>query len=89
LNDTDTLTLYELDNDEEKQNEIMSLIPRIRKYYSFNNIRGVGEPEKIKRPWLSIIKQLLKKKYKITRKDHRIYGDGKVIRTVLYQFEEK
>tara|TARA_B100000315_G_C14099220_1_gene372922 strand:+ start:83 stop:424 length:342 start_codon:yes stop_codon:yes gene_type:complete len=89
LNDTDTLTLYELDNDEEKQNEIMSLIPKIRKYYSFNNIRGVGEPEKIKRPWLSIIKQLLKKKYKITRKDHRIYGGDKVIRTILYKFEEK
>lgn len=36
------------------------LIPTIRKYFSFNNIKAVGEPHRIKRPWLSIIKQLTK-----------------------------
>jgi hypothetical protein len=46
--------------DLEKQEKIINLIPKIRKYYSFNNIKAVGEPEKIKRPWLSIIKQLYK-----------------------------
>ena len=25
----------------------MNLIPTIRKYYSFNNIKSVGEPEKL------------------------------------------
>lgn len=43
------ITLYELDQDLEKQNKIMKLIPIIRKYYSFNNLKAVGEPERIKR----------------------------------------
>ena len=47
--------------------KIINLIPIIRKYYSFNNIKAVGEPGKIKRHWLSIIKQLCKVRYKITR----------------------
>ena len=54
-------TLYELDKNEEIQKKIMELIPEIRKYYSFNGIKAVGEPNKIKRPWLSIIKHLIKK----------------------------
>ena len=58
-------TLYELDKNEEIQKKIMELIPEIRKYYSFNGIKAVGEPNKIKRPWLSIIKHLIKKKYNI------------------------
>lgn len=83
------ITLYELENDLEKQEKIINLIPKIRKYYSFNNIKAVGEPEKIKRPWLSIIKQLVKERYTISSKDHRIYQDGGiVIRTILYEFYE-
>ena len=85
----DKITLYELDNDNEKQNKIMNLIPTIRKYYSFNNIKAVGEPEKIKRPWLSIIKQLCKIKYNITPEKIRIYKNNQVIRTVLYYFYDK
>jgi len=61
----------------------------IKKYYSFNNIKAVGEPEKIKRTWLSIIKQLCKVRYKITRKYHRIYkDDGIVIITILNHFKD-
>jgi hypothetical protein len=59
-------TLYELDKNEEIQKQVMELIPEIRKYYSFNGIKAVGEPNKIKRPWLSIIKHLIKQKYMIT-----------------------
>lgn len=87
LNDEKTITLYELDNDKNKQTKLINLIPKIRKYYSFNNIKAVGEPKKIKRPWLSIIKQIPKSKYKISRKDHRIKKDDKTIRTIIYSFE--
>lgn len=59
-------TLYELDKNEEIQKQIMELVPEIRKYYSFNGIKAVGEPNKIKRPWLSIIKHLIKQKYMVT-----------------------
>lgn len=79
-------TLYELDKNEKIQNQIMDLIPEIRKWFSFNNMKSVGEPLKIKRPWLSIIKNLLKKQYKIDSVDYRLKEDGKEIRTHKYSF---
>jgi hypothetical protein len=82
---TNIITLYELDNDKEKQEKIIELIPYIRKYFSFNSIKAVGEPHRIKRPWLSIIKQITKLKYTITAKDHRIKMCDKVERTILYR----
>ena len=61
-------TLYELDKNEEIQKQIMELIPEIRKYYSFNGIKSVREPNKIKRHLLSIIKNLTKEKYNLEMK---------------------
>ena len=43
--------------------------------------------EKIKRPWLSIIKHLIKKKYNIISLDHHFTENGKHIRTQKYFFE--
>ena len=89
IEDKKQITLYELDNDIKTQKEIMDLIPDIRKYFSFNNLKAVGEPERIKRPWLSIIKQLTKKEYNLYRKDYRIYKEDKdIIRTIIYTFEK-
>ena len=85
LPETNTITLYELDNDKEKQKKIIELIPEIRKYFSFNSMKAVGEPHRIKRPWLSIIKQITKLKYAITTKDHRIKVGDKVERTIQYR----
>ena len=79
-------TLYELDKNEEIQKQIMVLIPEIRKYYSFNGIKAVGEPNKIKRPWLSIIKNLLKTKYNIVSKDFQFTENEIHIRTHIYKF---
>jgi len=73
LKNKNTYTLYELDKNEEIQNKIMELIPEIRKWFSFNGLKAVGEPSKIKRPWLSIIKQLTKTKYNIESKDFEHY----------------
>ena len=50
LTNKNTYTLYELDKNEEIQNKIMELIPEIRKWFSFNGLKAVGEPSKIKRP---------------------------------------
>ena len=77
-------TLYELDKNEEIQKKIMELIPDIRKYYAFNNLKAVGEPNKRKRPWLSIIKNLLKLKYTIESIDFRIMDNNIEIRTHKY-----
>ena len=81
-----TYTLYELDKNEDIQNNIMQLIPEIRKYFSFNGLKAVGEPKRIKRPWLSIIKQLTKTKYKMESKDLQLTENGNVIRTHQYHF---
>jgi hypothetical protein len=88
LDNENSILLYNLDNNKEKQNMILALIPEIRKYYSFSTIIGASEPTKAKRPYLSIIKQITKSKYKINSSDFRIKEEGNEdIRTIKYVFE--
>ena len=89
IEDNTQITLYELDNDIKKQKEIMNLIPDIRKYFSFNNLKAVGEPERIKRPWLSIIKQLTKEQYTLYKKYYRIYQKMEVLLGLFYIHSQK
>jgi len=79
LDNENSIILYNLDNDKIKQNKILKLIPEIRKYYSFSTIIGASEPTKAKRPYLSIIRQLTKSKYKLNSYDYRIKEDGEKI----------
>lgn len=57
------------DTNKEKQQLILDLIPIIRKYFSYACRKGVREPEKVKRPYLSIIKHITKTKYNIYNTD--------------------
>ena len=57
---------------EERCDRRRELIPDISKYFSFNSIKAVGEPHRIKRTWLSVIKKITKIKYTISAKDYRI-----------------
>ena len=86
LENNNIINLCELDNDLEKQQKIMELIPEIRKWFSFNGIKAVGEPTKIKRPWLSIIKHLTKTKYTLESKEYRFCIDNIFARTQKYIF---
>jgi hypothetical protein len=86
LENKNSYTLYQLDNNKEIQNKIMELIPEIRKWFSFNCMKAVGEPSKIKRPYLCIIKYLLKDKYKIESKDFHFTINDEYIRTKKYTF---
>jgi len=86
LEHKNTYTLYELDKNVEIQQKIMKLIPEIRKWFSFNNMKAVGEPSKRTRPWLCIIKQLTKNKYILESKDLQFTENGKHIRTQVYTF---
>ena len=86
LENNNLINLCDLDSDTNKQKQIMELIPEIRKYYSFNGIKAVGEPNKIKRPWLSIIKFFTKTKYNLESKDFQFTENGKYIRTHIYSF---
>ena len=78
--------LYELDNNEKKQKEIIELGEDIKKYYSCSTCRGINIPD-CKRPYLSIIRFLLKKNgYEFYSKDYSINqgDDKKYIRTKKY-----
>lgn len=86
LENKNTYTLYELDQNEEIQTRIIKLIPEIRKWFAFNNMKAVGEPVRIKRPWLSIIKNLLKSKYTIENKEHQFKINEKWIKSPIYIF---
>jgi hypothetical protein len=86
LKNKNTYTLYELDKCEEIQTKIMELIPEIRKWFAFNNIKAVGEPDRIKRPWLSIIKQLVKTKYTIENNEQQFKVNEKWIKSPMYIF---
>lgn len=86
LDDENSITLYALDNDEDKQKKIMKLSINIRKYFTFTGIAGVKE--KMKRPWLSIIKNVCKLKYKITMKDKWVNIDGRGFKTTMYTFTQ-
>jgi len=86
LENKHTYTLYELDKNEEIQKQIMDLIPEIRKWFAFNNMKAVGEPDKRKRPWLSIIKHLIKSKYIIENKEQQFKVNGKWIKSPMYIF---
>lgn len=82
-------TLYELDNNVDKQNDIMSLIPEIRKYFTFTLMKGVRYPDDTMRPWLSIIKHMTKLEYNMISYDYRMMIDDKKIRTKRYMFIKK
>jgi hypothetical protein len=88
LENNNVINLCDLDSGINKQKQIMELIPEIRKYYSFNGIKAVGEPNKIKRPWLSIIKHLTKEKYNLASKEYRFFDgkENKYLRTQKYIF---
>ena len=90
LDNNNSIILYELDNDKIKQDKILELIPDIRKYFSFTSVIGASEPDKAKRPYLSIIRQLTKSKYNMLSCDYRIKEEEKEdIRTKKYLFIEK
>jgi hypothetical protein len=91
LDEKNSITLYELDKDIEKQQKILDLIPDIKKYYSSSKIPGAYyySTDRIVRPWLSIIKYLIKNKYEMCSTDYRISIDNKKIRTKRYLFLEK
>ena len=83
LENKNRYTLYELDHNEDIQKQIMELIPEIRKWFAFNNMKAVGEPERIKRPWLSIIKKLVQPKYSIENKEGQFKINEKWINLIL------
>ena len=87
--ENNTITLYEIDNNETMKQQLMDLIPEIRRWFSFAHINPISNPDNYKRPYLTIIKQITKKKWEIKYQDFRIYQQQDIIRTQQYIFTKK
>lgn len=84
-----SITLYDLDNDEDKKQKINALIPEVRKYFNFSHIKGAREPEKVKRPYLSLIRHITRLKYDIKNTRIRIKINNHIYNTRRYTFNPK
>jgi hypothetical protein len=89
LNENNYIILHELDENKELQGRIVGLIPKIQTYFSMSTTTAISYPEKIKRPYLSIIRHLLKDLYDILITDYTIKAEPKNIRTKRYYFIKK
>lgn len=88
--DTDNqVTLYHLDRDRQKTDRIMELLPELRKYFAFRNMCGIENPEKLNRPWLSIIKHVTKITHVMDVKYKMLTIDKIHIKTRIYTFVKK
>lgn len=88
LTTTDQYTLYDMDQNKDLQDAVLELIPRIREAYNCNNFKAITDTERIKRPWLSIIKTILKPHYTITTQDYHFKQNNKYIHTKKYTFSK-
>jgi len=86
LNNKNGFILYHIDNDDELKSKIMRLLPKIRTFYSMSKITAISTPERIKRPYISIIRHILKRDYDILSAEHTLRIDEKTIRTKRYVF---
>lgn len=89
LDQNNQVILYYLDNDKQKTDKIMALIPDLRKYFTFYHIVGLESPETVKRPWLSIVRHITKITHKMSYKDKQLTINGKIIRSKIYTFIKK
>ncbi len=88
IDEDNSFVLYELDNNKEKQDNILSLKDDIKKYYPSSCCNGVNTKE-CKRPYLSIIKYILKyHDINYTTKNHsRTIGNNLTVITKKYKLE--
>jgi len=85
-NNDNLFYLYDLDNNKDLQDNIMKLVDDIIKYYSSSNCTGINK-KKCKRPYLSIIRYLVKYHEKnLFFMDYTLkINDNKTVRTKKYK----
>jgi hypothetical protein len=81
--------LYDLDRKKDLQKQIMDLVPEIWKCFPHVNITGLIYPEKCKRPWLSIVRGVIKNRYTLKYKSCRYQVNGGSTHTMRYFLERK
>ena len=89
LDENNSITLYELDNDIKKQEQILDLLLEIKKYFKCNCVKSLLAPEKVKRVYLSLIRYITKLEYNMISSQFLIHNNKNVIRTMKYIFIKK
>jgi len=86
LPDDNSIILYELDNDTEKQKQILELSEEIKKYFVCGTIASLRDSKKAKRPYLNIVRNILRQQgYKFTNKNIvYTHENGSLVRTMKY-----
>ena len=84
-----TITLYEIEHNENIKRQLMELIPDIRKWFSFAHINPISNPDNYKRPYITIIRQIPKKHYIFYQKEVGMTINGAYIRTQQYSLKKR
>lgn len=86
-NDDQSFTLDEIDKNTELQDQIIGLTDDIRKYYSASGCRGCREERGSKRPFMSIIRYIVRQHHKTLYSTEIAIplGDNKYKKTTKYK----
>jgi hypothetical protein len=87
LDENQCFLLCELDKNIEKQNKLLELKDEIKKYFSVSCISTFRPNFECKRPYLNIVRSILRKQnYDFEKKEIEIpNGDGSFFRTTKYK----
>jgi len=89
LDEDNSFFLYNLDQNTEIHKQIIDMIPDIKKYFNINNMKSVQNPNNKLRPWLCIIRSILKLKYTIFITDSFVKINDNPVKTRKYTFLKK
>jgi len=81
--------LYDLDRNKDLQQQIMDMVPDIWKVFPHVNITGLIYPAKCRRPWLSIVRGVIKSRYTLKYKTCRYQTSNGSTHTMRYFLERK
>lgn len=85
--DKKPITLYTIDNSPELQERIMAMRDILRTEFYLQHETALQKPNVLKRPWLSLIKSILGKRYDLLIEDYRDREKG--VRTKRYHLVDK
>jgi len=81
------ITLYTIDNDPDLQEKIMAMRDTLRTEFYLHHETALQKPDVLKRPWLSLMKSILGKRYGLLIEDYRDKEKG--VRTKRYHLVDK
>ncbi len=85
--DDNPLTLFDMDHNQELKEAIMGMSNALREAFYLHHETALQKPSSLKRPWLSLVKSMLGKRYDFIIEDYRDKERG--VRTKRYHLKPK